>query len=485
MVAFSFFDFSSKYFLQIGDFGIRWYAICILTGIIVGYILGVKEAKKLGIASSYLTDGLLIIVPISIIGARLYYVLFDADKANYQSFRDVIAIWDGGIAIIGAVIAIVISAIIYCKVRKLNILAIFDLIAPSLLVGQILGRWGNWFNGEAHGGIIQSEGLANFYNNIMPWVMKKMDTGFNLGVENNIYYHPTFLYEGLWNLLGLILIVVLRRKFKKIKVGDFIFFYMFWYGLGRSTLIEPIRTDQLMPIFGVPVNILIPALMSALGLIGLILKHTIKRFDTGYYDELVVNAKKNKINTVYSRLEGVLVNPNILLKNAYYETIKKFDHKEVSEAELAKYLKKNYKEVLSGSDKIKFFNEFLIANVNQLEKTYSAKAFYKKLFSKDIQVAIYSNFDLEVMKTFIEYLGLNRYISVFIPNIYNIDDVVKTYPNHNKILLISSKKAELEQVNKNDLFTCLTDSNSKGFEKPEYVDIIAKNYESIVNFMIL
>lgn len=497
MLMFSLLNPTGEWFLRIGDRGIiKWYAICILLGIFVAYFISVKEAKKQGVSGSLITDGILIIVPIAIIGARLYYVLFDADKSRYTSIVDIIAVWDGGLAIIGAVIATAIAAIIYCRVRKMNTLATFDLIAPGLLVGQILGRWGNWFNGEAHGGVIQSEGLVNFFNKIMPWVMRKMNSAYCNNSSNRVgsvdfeltdtYYHPTFLYESLWNLLGLIIILVVRRKSKKVQVGDFIFFYLFWYGLGRSTLIEPYRTDQLMPVFGVPVNILLPAIMAVIGLIVLILKHTVKKLKQEPYCALIERAKTNRIETVYCRLEGSVVNMNSLVKNAYYDTFFKLDCKKLNDIELNQKMKEGYLKALNGDvKKIAYFNDYLINNRSQIQSFGpSCKAFFKSLFVSNYQVAIYSEYDTKIIACILEQLGLDKYISVYLENVKNASNILDTFA-YNNCLVISSRKSELRALNKNNVYTCLTDQNSKNIEDIQNIDYVAKNYDMIGRFIVL
>ena len=144
--------------IEIGNFKIAWYAIFIMTGILFGVILAVYEAKFVDINKTHLLDGAMYAIILSILGARLYYVIFDPDKANnYRNIGDVFKIAGGGMAIHGAIITAIIFVIIYSKIKKMNVFALADLLAPGLLIGQIVGRWGNFMNQEAHGGPIKEE----------------------------------------------------------------------------------------------------------------------------------------------------------------------------------------------------------------------------------------------------------------------------------------------------------------------------------------
>ncbi|MGI6360302.1 MAG: prolipoprotein diacylglyceryl transferase [Acholeplasmatales bacterium] len=272
--------------IEIGNFRVAWYAIFIMTGILFGVVLAVYEAKFIDINKTYLLDGALYAIILSILGARLYYVIFDPNKAtNYRNIGDVFNIAGGGMAIHGAIITAIIFVIIYSKVKKMNVFALSDLLAPGFLIGQIIGRWGNFINQEAHGGPMK-EGTYNVLKNIIPsFIMENMNIG-------GVYYHPTFLYEGLWNLLGLIIILIVRRK-RLLKVGDLLGYYLIWYGLGRGLLIEPFRTDPLY-IGPLRVNILFSIVLFAAGGISyLIVKNVLKR-DLPYYLDLV-NENKAKL----------------------------------------------------------------------------------------------------------------------------------------------------------------------------------------------
>ena len=216
--------------LDIGK-GVYWYGIIIAIGLLMALLFCMKQRKKYGISEDDLLDGLLWGIPFGIIGARLYYVIFYLDLYRNSdgtiNWREVIAIWDGGLAIYGGVIATVIVALLLSRHRKFKIGAMLDLVVMGLLIGQIFGRWGNFMNREAFGA-----------ETTLPWRMQLTTTAGTL-----IEVHPTFLYESLWNLIGLLLIVFVVSKARRFD-GENTWFYFLWYGIGRFW-IEGLRTDSL------------------------------------------------------------------------------------------------------------------------------------------------------------------------------------------------------------------------------------------------
>lgn len=280
----------SKTFLEIGGITVTMYSFCIVTGMVIGTILSILEGKKYGIAKENILDGILYGIPLGIIGARLYYVIFEWNRYYvkgdlWETFKNVIAIYEGGLGITGGIIVGLTFAIVFCKIKKINILKAIDLFAPGMLIAQACGRWGNFFNQEAHGGKIENVELM--YKLLPDWIMDNMyfysKDGIN-GSGMTTYWHPTFLYESLWNILGVILIFITRRKIKQIQVGDYLGFYLIWYGFGRATLIEPFRTDPLM-LGDIRINVFIPLLFVLGGLIYLIVKR-IKFPQPSYLEEV-------------------------------------------------------------------------------------------------------------------------------------------------------------------------------------------------------
>ena len=217
---------------------IRWYGIVIMIGMILGVIYASWRAKQSGIKTDDLLDYVIFAVPVGIICARLYYVIFDP-KGTYETFKDVIAIWEGGIAIYGGIIGGFFTMLAVSKVKKMNFLKVIDCFAPGLMIGQMLGRWGNFFNAEAYGDL--SKASFPFIGDIATPIFEN-DYIFRMHIEGKGSFHPTFLYESLWILAGLIIIhcYFKNKKFN----GEIALIYASWYGFGRF-FIESLRTDSL------------------------------------------------------------------------------------------------------------------------------------------------------------------------------------------------------------------------------------------------
>ena len=216
--------------IDIGN-GIYWYGILIALGLILAVLFCSWRAKDYGLTEDNVYDMIIWQIPLCIIGARLYYVIFYLDlyktAEGALDWSRVIAIWDGGAAIYGGIIAAVITLVIFCKLKKLSIGAMLDVCVMGLFIGQAIGRWGNFFNREAFG-----------TETALPWRM-------GLWLSSSVYVevHPTFLYESLWNVLGLIIIYFLVSKLRSFD-GENACFYFAWYAFGRFW-IEGLRTDSL------------------------------------------------------------------------------------------------------------------------------------------------------------------------------------------------------------------------------------------------
>ena len=246
--------------IQIGSFVIKFYALCILFGMIIAIILGIREAKKLKLNTDDIFNGAVIGVILGIIGARIYYVIFE--WSTYSSNpAEIFAIWNGGLAIHGGIIVAFVFAFFYCRKKKMNFLAVIDMVVIGLLIGQTCGRWGNFFNQEAHGGVTTLGFLQSLH--LPDFIIKHM-------YIDGEYYHPTFLYESLWNFVAIIALLILRRT-RTIRLGDQAGIYLIWYGIGRFW-IEGMRTDSLM-IGNIKQNQLISIVLIVLGIAYLIFKY--------------------------------------------------------------------------------------------------------------------------------------------------------------------------------------------------------------------
>lgn len=258
--------------------GIQWYAIFIVIGLVMGAYFAFAEIKRFGWKSDDLLDGLLIIAPLSILGARLYYIINSGvPLSDFFQFRD------GGLAIHGAIIVATISAFFYARFKKLDFFLIADILAIGLLIGQITGRWGNFMNAEAHSSQIVEN---KFLIGIIPGFIKHQMQFSGSSMLSSGFYHPTFLYESLWNFVGLTALLVIRRK-KYLRAGDMVGLYLIWYGLGRSFLEAGYREDQLDAILGIPVNVLMSLVFVGAGVLYLILKRVFIKDQLFYVDALV------------------------------------------------------------------------------------------------------------------------------------------------------------------------------------------------------
>ncbi len=229
---------------------IYWYGIIISFGFLIAILFAVYESKRTGLNPEVMMDVVLVGTPTAIIGARIYYVIFNWGSYA-ENFWEIFAIWHGGIAIYGAIIAAIISTFIYCRVKRIKIYEVLDIGAFGLLIGQTVGRWGNFVNKEAYG-----------RETTLPWRMEL----FDIEQQRILAVHPTFLYESLWNVIGLIGLLIYRRR-KKVD-GEIFFLYVFWYGLGRFW-IEGLRTDSLYFV-GLRVSQGVAALSVVIGIIAFI-----------------------------------------------------------------------------------------------------------------------------------------------------------------------------------------------------------------------
>ena len=211
---------------EIGPLDIRLYAVCITLGLILAVTYGVRRSKHFGLKEDDIIDGVLWVTPFAILCARLYYCIF-----SWDTFADdlisILYIWNGGLAIYGGVLGAIVGVAVYCRFKKIPVTTVLDVVAIGFLIGQSLGRWGNFFNREAFGAAT--------------------DSFFRMGLFNTRtgaweFYHPTFLYESVWNALGFVLLHFLskHRKYD----GQVALGYAAWYGLGRA-FIEGLRVDSL------------------------------------------------------------------------------------------------------------------------------------------------------------------------------------------------------------------------------------------------
>ena len=430
-------------------FGImRMYAFCIMVGIIFAVILGIKEGNRLGIYSDFIYNGVLIIVPLSILGARLWYVIF-SERGGW-TLAEILGLNGGmsGLAIQGGVIVAIISVIVYCRVNKVSVFKIFDLLAPGLLIGQICGRWGNFFNKELFGPAIEN---VELFKLIFP---KFITENMYLRVDGIwAYRHPTFLYESMINLVGLITILVLRRKSKKLETGDAVGIYLLWYGLARI----PIELLRMNSGVGETLGSKIPvSLVTSIGFIiagGLYLVLKRKFGPRDKYLDLLEEVRKNKIDTVIFDLDGTLLDTKPLIDRTFYNTFKEFmPDLELTDQDYQSFFGPTLHQTFSRFTEdqeliekmIKFYRKFNIENHNtdNVKPFNGCKEVLKYLKKKGIKLAIVSSKKNDVIKLGLDLYDLEKYFDVII----GADDVKNHKPDPEGIKLAVSKLSPKKKV---------------------------------------
>ncbi len=261
--------------LDLGFIQIYWYSIFMFISILVGSLVVYFEMKKRGISEDFLVNLIFYGVVFGIIGARAYYVAFNFDLYKNNPI-EILEIWNGGLAIHGAIIAGFLVTLIYSKKHKQDVWLVFDIIVVGLILGQAIGRWGNFFNSEAYGTVttlktLQSQGVPQFI----------IDGMF----INGAYRLPTFFYESIWNMFGFLAMVIIRRFYPYLKIGQLTAFYMMWYSAARF-FIEGMRTDSLM-FSSFRVAQIVSVVLFVLGVILFIVKSIGSNFDNLYNERRV------------------------------------------------------------------------------------------------------------------------------------------------------------------------------------------------------
>ena len=226
------FNYIDPVAFNLGPLSVRWYGIIIAVGILLGYFVVQRALVKAGLHKDTLVDIIFYSALFGFIAARIYFVIFQWPYYA-ENPGEIIKIWHGGIAIHGGLIGGFIAGVIVCKVKNLNPFQIGDIVAPSIILAQGIGRWGNFMNHEAHGGPVSRAFLEQLH--LPNFIIENM-------YINGQYYHPTFLYESIWDVAGFIILVNIR---KHLKLGETFFLYLTWYSIGRF-FIEGLRTDSLM-----------------------------------------------------------------------------------------------------------------------------------------------------------------------------------------------------------------------------------------------
>ncbi len=256
----------SAIFISIGPISIYWYSIILLVAFLIGAFLAIKEVEKFNISKDKMYNMFFYLVPIVLIGARVYFVLFHLDY-YLNDILGIFKVWEGGLAIHGGIIAGILFVSLYTKKNHMKTLKIIDIMVVSLILGQAIGRWGNFFNGEAHGPITTLAYLKSLH--LPHFIIEGM-------YLQGDYYHPTFLYESIWCFVGFIILILIRRK---LRIGQITSIYLIWYGIGRFA-IESLRTDSLM-LSSIKVAQLVSIFMILSGIILFYIQRKEKKYNEG------------------------------------------------------------------------------------------------------------------------------------------------------------------------------------------------------------
>jgi len=266
--------------IDLGFLQITWYSLFILLGVMIASFLVLKEGKKFGLTEDYVVNLMFWTVIFGIIGARLFYVIFNW---NYYSHNvvEIFKIWNGGLSIHGAIIFGLMVVLLYSKKYEFRFLKMTDITVVGLIIAQAIGRWGNFFNSEAHGWEVSRRFLEKLH------LPEFIINGMNI---NGTYYHPTFLYESLWCLIGFIVLLLIRKFNKYLKTGQLTGIYLAWYGVGRF-FIEILRTDSLMlgPLKFAQV---ISVIMVIAGILLIIFSKGNSMFDNKYQEKEIIDDVK-------------------------------------------------------------------------------------------------------------------------------------------------------------------------------------------------
>ena len=403
---------STKVFLEIGPLAIHWYAVFIMIGALLCYYLCLRNIKKMGYEKDLPEDMFLNVFLFGFLGGRIWYCIF-YDLSYYLSNPiEIIQIWDGGLAIQGGIVAGALVVLRYSKKYKLNFLRWADAIIPNVLVAQAIGRWGNFMNQEAFGGVVEE----SFYNNFPSFIKEMM-------FINGEYHLPTFLMESVGNLIGFFIIIFIYKKYIKLKRGDLTYAYFMWYGVVRF-FVEGFRTDSLM-LGSIRMAQLTSIVFIIIGVLGTL----------GVYDKLM---KYNKPVILFD-LDGTLLNTDSAIIETYRQLFVKYDEEENFTKDkqievLGPALKDQFPIYFPNNDVNELIEEYVLIN-HDLHKTHvtllpNVLETIKELYDKGYTLGIISSKQVKGIELGLDQFNMKQYFSV----ILGVDSVEKAKPNKEAII---------------------------------------------------
>ena len=486
---------------------VRWYAILILLGILVAFWAGIREGKKIGIFSDFIFYNVVICVPLSIIGARIWYIIFNIDQFTTSGSFDwaMAAGANGGLSglgIQGGVITAIIYVIFVTRKAHINTYKMFDILAPGFLIGQIFGRWGNFCNHELYGKAVKNVDL--FYKMLPDFIANNMyiQAGDLPGIVAG-WYHPMFLYESLGNLLGLIIILVARRKFKKLKLGDMIGFYLVWYGIVRSITesFRNINETLLFPGTTIKASIVTSIFFIVIGITFLI----VKRFKgpQDYYLDVIKEVKDNKFDTIIFSFADTLVNTKDLIRHSVILTVNTLmPTRKLTEIEINRFLYEKPKLAFKKITKNKILQEELyktyLKNYNENESSdiklvRGIRETLDLLKRKKYNMTIVTKTSTKNLISALEKLKLTKYFNI----VYAYEDLengdinsginaAKVEFNSRRTIYISAKYEEAKLVKGKSISFALVDDNIKNLphEENDPVDFYLSSLPEIKRVLV-
>lgn len=446
---------------NIGSLHIQFYAIFILIGSILGAVSVIREGRRLGLASGKLYLAIVIALPLAIVGARLWYVLFNI--SSFHSFGEVLGFSNGqftglaGLAIQGGIIAAGITVLIYCIKRKISIYKMIDLLGPAILIGQIFGRWGNFFNQELYGPKIQTEWYQNVVHGLFGEQM----------FINGAYRHPVFFYESMLCLIGVIFFLIIRRKSKKLlESGDMMFLYLLWYGIVR-VITESLRLNsgvsEPLMMGPIPVSIAISVLFIIGGIAALIVKR-FKGPRIKYYD-IVKEVEENRPDTLIFDLDGTILDSRNLIYQSFTYTFAKYRPDMVlTEDDLESFYGPTLYQTFSRfsddeaeiEEMVKYYREFNVKNHDEMVKLFpQVKDTIKVLKRKGYHIALVTSKKNDLAKRALELFRIDDCFDIVV----GFNEIKNPKPAPDGILYAMDYIKNLVEVKNNEFLKSIENDN--------------------------